>query len=120
MGVTYKFSGATSKKPEDIIAEVKATLTEAPKEPKDPKETIEDKPEEPTTITISNYTAFVTEVMQKVVKAKRHGGLLIEFVSNGTKDHPGPIFSHTVCNVSTLAKEFDVDKSEIQKIWDMV
>lgn len=112
---TYKFSGATSKKPEDIIAQVKDELITAKNEKSKEEEKIIEE-----TITIANYTEFLRRVMPKVIKAKKHEGLVPEFVQSRKEQGLGPIVKYVTCNIATIAQEEGVDKSEIQKIWDMV
>ena len=111
MATIYKFAATTKTTKEEIITAEAQKLAAA---------VVEEKPVEKDEqqITISDYTAFVQRLLPIVKKAKQKGGLVAEYL--GKKPEGGPLIKYSTCNVATIAKEEGVDKSEIQKIWDMV
>lgn len=111
MSVTYKFAATTkTTKDEVIAAEVEKMVTL----PDEKEEVIEEQQ-----ITIAQYTEFVQRLLPKIKKAKQKNGLIAELVEDKRAPGGGPLVKYTVCTVATIAKEEGVDKSEIQKIWDM-
>ena len=111
MSITYKFAATTKTTKEEIIAAESQKIAVVADEPK------EDSKDEQQ-ITVSDYTAMVKRLLPIIKKAKQKGCLVAEYM--GKKPEGGPLVKYTVCTVATIAKEEGIDKSEIQKIWDMV
>jgi len=110
MSVIYKFAATTKTTKEEIIESEQTKLADAVLEKEETLPTEQQ-------ITVANYTAWVAKLLPIIKKAKQKQGLVAKLLG---KNSDGSLnIKYTTVNISTLAKEEGVDKSEIKKIWDM-